>query len=457
MLRLAAPMALGLAAVIFFSVVDTFFVGRLGASALAAMGFTFPVVFFVSSVAMGVGVGLTSVVSRAIGGGDRQRVRRLVTDGLILANLLVLLAALAGLLTLEPLFRALGAPDDLLPLIADYMVPLYLGIGLVVIPMVGNSAIRATGDTKTPSLVMAIAGGANVVLDPLLIFGLGPFPRLELQGAALATVGSYGITLVASLWILGRRERLLCFDRPRLTEMLASWREILVIGVPAAATNALVPLAGGILTRLVAGFGPAAVAAYGVGTRIESLALIGITATAIALAPFVGQNFGADRCDRVRAAFRFAVRAALGYGLAVALLLALGARTVAGWFSDSAEVATFASAYLWWVPVSYGLFGAVLLASSTFNALGKPLRSTALVALRLFVLAVPLAWIGGRVFGVHGLFAGITAANAIAGFAAIRAGRHFLRGVEDDPTCHAEDEATATSLAETEAVSHSAA
>ena len=150
LIRLALPMVVGLAAIILFTVVDTFFVGRLGATPLAAMSFCFPVNFVVYSVTMGIGIGTTSVISRAIGEGDQARVRRLTTHALVLALGTVTLIAGIGLVTMDPIFSAMGADATTLPLIREYMTPWLWGVGLLVIPMVGNSAIRATGDTVSP-------------------------------------------------------------------------------------------------------------------------------------------------------------------------------------------------------------------------------------------------------------------------------------------------------------------
>lgn len=309
LLQLAAPMVMGIAAIILFNVVDTFYVGQLGATQLAAMSYTFPVGLILMSISMGLSIGTTSTIARAIGVGDEQRVKRLTTDGLILSWLFVTLMAGLGLLTIDPLFRLVGASEALLPLIRQYMVPWYLGVGFLVIPMVGNGAIRATGDTKTPSVVMMIAGLVNMVMDPLLIFGLGPFPRLELQGAALATVISWFITFFAAFYVLIRREKMIAFERPTLKDVLTSWKQILHVGLPAAGNNILVPISAAVITRWVSSYGDTAVAAFGVGSRLESLALIGISAMSTAVTPFVGQNFGAHQCERIRAGLRFALGA----------------------------------------------------------------------------------------------------------------------------------------------------
>ncbi len=426
LIRLSAPMVLGVAAIVLFNTVDTFFVGQLGALELAAMSFTFPVVLVVMSISMGLSIATTSVVSRTIGSGDTARVIQLTTHALILANILVFLFCVLGLLTIDPLFRALGATEDILPLIREYMIPWYLGVGFLVIPMVGNGSIRATGDTKTPSFIMVFAGVANVILDPILIFGLGPIPRMELQGAAVATVISRSLTFLAALWILHKREHLLDWSLPKMSQMWESWRQVLYIGAPAAGARMLIPLSTGVLTRMVAGYGPQAVAAYGVGQRLESLVLIGVGAFGAAMTPFIGQNFGAGQLGRVKSAFGFGVKVALVLGIGMMIVLALAARPLASLFNDDPTVVDTTVKFLWIIPVSYGLYGIANLAIETFNALNRPLHAVVLISIRLFALAIPLAWVGSRWFNIPGIFGGISAANILIGAVAYLYTMRFL-------------------------------
>ena len=419
LLQKALPMLLGIAAILFFNIVDTFYVGQLGARELAAMSFTFPVTFVVLSLAMGMGIGASAVISTAIGQGDDARVRRLTTDSLFLANALVVLVAGAGLVFQQPIFRLLGAAEDMLPLIIAYMTPWWLGVGFLVIPMVGNSAIRATGDMKTPAYIMSIAGLVNAGLDPLLIFGLGPFPRLELQGAAVASVLSWTVTMGAALWILIRRERMIAFCLPKLQELADSWRAILRVGLPAAVTNVLTPLAGALLTRIASEHGTAAVAAWGVGNRIEGLALVGIAALSTAMTPFVGQNMGAGRCDRLREAVRFSILASLVWGGGVAVLLAALAYPIAFAFAEAAPVVRGIVHFLWVIPASYTLLGTVQLVSSFYNGAQRPMRAAALSGLRLFVFGLPLAAGGAHFAGLLGLYIGVALGNVLVGGIAI--------------------------------------
>ena len=406
LIRMAMPMMLGMASIVLFNIVDTFFVGQLGAVQLAAMSFTFPVVFVVMSISMGMSIATTAVISRAIGTGDVQGMRKLTTHALALANALVIICGLIGLFTIDPLFRALGADEQTLPFIREYMIPWYIGVGFLVIPMVGNGAIRATGDTKTPSYIMIFAGAINALLDPLLIFGWGFVPRLELQGAAIATVIGRSLTFLAALWILHKREKMLDLSWPKLAQVWHSWRKLLYIGAPTASAKMLVPLSTGILTRMISDYGPNAVAAFGIGQRLESLVLIGVGALGAASAPFIGQNAGAAQFERVEKAISFGIKACLIWGAVVAIGLALAAAPLAGLFNDQPEVQQTAIRFLWIVPISYGLYGAALLLIETFNALHQPLRAVVLICIRLFALTIPIAWIGSVFFGVPGIFLG---------------------------------------------------
>ncbi len=413
--RMTVPMIFGILAMVAFHLTDTFFVAQLGTNALAAMSFTFPVVFVIHSISMGLGVGVSAVVSRVIGSGDHDQVRRLTTDSLVLAMLVVGFFVATGLLTIDPLFRLLGATDEIVPLIKSYMKIWYTGVLFVVIPMVGNSAIRATGDTKTPSLIMVAAVTVNVILDPLLIFGIGPFPRMELAGAALATVFARATALLVSLWVLGRRERMLTLVLLPIRNLIRSWRSVLYIGLPTAGTNMIVPVALGIITRMVAEYGPQPVAALGVATRIDPFALAVIFALSASLGPFVGQNLGAGRYDRIKLAVWYSHRFAVGWGLLMLAVLALSARPIASLFSDTPAVVDTTVHYLRLVPIGYGLQGVLLLSNMTLNILKKPLHAASLNLTQMFVLYIPLAFIGSRLMGVPGIFGAAAVANIVAG------------------------------------------
>ncbi len=433
MLRLAAPMLVGIASIAVFGLVDTWFVSRLGGEELAALGFAFPVMMVVGSVAFGLGIGATSVISRAIGAADRGRVRRLTTDALSLSVLAVALLAGLGLLFLEPLFLALGATEEVLPHIVAYMTVWFPGVVFLVVPMVGNAAIRATGDTKTPAIVMVVAGVANALLDPLLIFGWGPIEGMGVSGAALASVIARAGTLVVALWILARRERMLEPTLPSLAEVAQSWRAIAAVGGPAALANVAVPLTMGLVTRLTAGYGDHAVAALGAGARLEMMAMIPAMAIAAGLAPFAGQNHGAGRTDRVRAGLKLASLGSIAWGAVAWLTLAAVAGLVAPLFADDAAVVSSLRSFLLWGLPGMGLLGALTAVSTTLNAIGRPMDAAGLNLARMPLL-IALPALGGWLWGLPGLFVGIALANLLAGALALALVGRRLDPAQPSPT-----------------------
>ena len=178
---MAVPVLFGIFTMMGQAFADMWFIGRVGDRELAALSFAFPILMIVTSVAIGLGAGTSSVVARAIGAHNHRRARRLATDSLILSFGITAAVSALGFFTIEPLFTLLGAPADMIPLIAGYMTILYAGVPFVVvgmIGMIGMSSMRATGDTRLPSMLMVIASVANVILDPILIFGVGPIPAM---------------------------------------------------------------------------------------------------------------------------------------------------------------------------------------------------------------------------------------------------------------------------------------
>ncbi|MEO0997358.1 MAG: MATE family efflux transporter [Pseudomonadota bacterium] len=418
LVRMALPMMLGIFAMMAFNLTDTWFVAQVGTAELAAISFTFPVVMVLSSVAIGLGAGTSSVLARAIGRGDWARVQRLATDSMILASLAGIILAGIGLVTIEPLFRLLGANEMTLPLIRDYMVWWYIGTPFLIAPMVGMAAIRATGDTRLPSLLMISSAVLNLILDPLLIFGLGPFPRLGLEGAALASLVVRVAFFAAAVTLLHRRMHMLTWHIGSGAELAASWRQILHVGLPAAGTNAIIPLATGVVTAMLAQYGQTTVAGFGVASRVESVVLIVFYALSAVIGPFAGQNLGVGRRDRILSALKLCTVFSLGFGAALALLLALAGRPIALLFDSQAEVVTVAATYLLIVPLSYGTAAMVMIMNAAFNGLGRPLPAVAISAARMLLLYVPLAWIGSEFYGATGIFIALALANVIAGVVA---------------------------------------
>ena len=411
--NMTLPMLLGITTMMAQAFIDTWFLGQVGDRALA--GFGFPILMIVTSVAIGLGAGTSSVVARALGADDHARARRLSTDSLILSMIIAVVCAVIGVLTIDPLFRALGAPDDMLPLIRPFMMILYAAVPFIMLGMVGTASMRATGDTMLPGKLMIAAAILNVVLDPIFIFGLGPVPAMGLNGAAIAGLLSRGVFFVVGTWYLRYRLDLVTFSKPDATEMRESWRHVLHVGLPAAGTNVIVPMGLALVTAMIADFGPKAVAGFGVASRVESLVLVPYYALSAIIGPFVGQNLSALREDRIQESLRLCAIFCIASGLVCAGGLALASGFLPTLFSDSPEVINVTKTFLWIAPISYGTYGVVMFVNASFNGLGKPMPGVAVSVMRIALLYIPLAIIGKALFGIVGIFAAYALANLLSG------------------------------------------
>ena len=433
------PMVFGVATLISFNLVDTFFISLLGTEELAAIGFTFPVTFTVISLSIGLGIGTSAVIARKLGEDKDQQARHAGSSALYLAAMLVASLSLLGWLLAEPIFALLGAGQDMIPLIMSYMNIWFIGAVLLVMPMIGNSILRASGDTITPSLIMGLGGLLNAVFDPILIFGLGPIPAMGMQGAALASVLSWLIGFGLIIYWLVVRKKLIDPIPPSIKVFIASVKKLLTIGLPAAGANMLTPLSMAVMTAIVATYGAPAVAGFGAGARLESLASIVILALSMSLPPFISQNFGAGRMDRVRSAYRQALFAVLVLQALVYFVLLLCLPLIQQAFARDEEVAQVLAWFIWIMPLGYGVQGWVVLTNSSMNALHLPLRALILSMVRLFALFVPISYVGSLLGGLPGLFIGGVIANVIT---AALAYRWFMRILDQHEERHGESYGT---------------
>lgn len=426
MLGMATPMIAGTLAMTSFNLADTWFVSRLGTVPLAAMGFTFPVVMVMGCVGMALGTGATAIVSQALGDDDHARARRVSTDCLVLALCIIMSLGAIGFLAMGPLFRAMRAPDDVMPLIRSYMTVWFLFAGPSFLAMPANNIMRAAGDTRFPSLVMVCGAVLNCVLDPILIFGWGPIPAMGIRGAAIATAISRFAALLMVLLVLHRRYRLVARPTSRLHVMLCSWAQALHIAGPAMVSYLLHPLSMFFITRIVAGYGKTAVAAFGAGARIEMFAYLIPMALGISLVPLVGQNYGAGRYDRVAECRRYSERFAMVWGALIALIFFAVAPWLARLFAKDPDTEKTLVLYLRIMPFGYGMREVLRYVTLILNGISRPIASLKLNAFFLVGLSIPCAVAGAKLWGIAGVFVGMVAASNIAGLAALFYGNRWM-------------------------------
>jgi len=413
MFTMILPMVIGYFAIIAFEFADAWFVSRLGTGPLAAISFVFPVTLVIICIFVGLGIGTGSVVSQAVGRGDRDGARRLAADSLLLCLLLSVVLSVIGIATIKPLFRLLGAQEVIMGDIHRYMLIWYLGAFTVVIPLVAGNCLLAIGDARSTGLINTAGSVLNILFDPLLIFGFGFIPGMGMVGAALATVGARVISSSLGLYLLVRRRRMLSFTPLSLTETLKSWRRILSIGFPASFLHISGPLAFSVLLRISAGFGVGAVAAVGAGMRVDPFILLPFWAVSDVMVVFTGQNYGRRIFTRIRRALKLSWLFCLAFGALCFLPLFFGGTSLGKLFSSDPEVIAKVAEYFRFMPLSYGAVGIIFVTGAVFNGMNRPFRGAAVTLLHIFVFLLPLSLLGGKIAGLPGVFAGFALSSFV--------------------------------------------
>jgi putative MATE family efflux protein len=417
-------MFLGFSAMIIASLVEVYYIGLLGTDELAAISFTFPVVMTMNSLTMGLSIGASSIIARSAGAGDSDKVRKLVSHCLILVLLSVTVLAIVGFHFSDEIFSTLGARLHIHGLTVSYIEIWFYGLPIFALSMVSSGLIRATGDAVVPGIIMAVGSLLQVTISPLLIFGIGPFPELGFLGAAWGFVVSRVISFMLSFYVIAVREQLLVTD---LHNIIDSWRAILHVGIPAAATNLIMPVSMGVGTRLLAEHGPDVVAGYGIGSRVDALLAMVVFAVASSTGPFIGQNWGAREFKRVKQALSLANRFCMAWGLFSFIFMWLFGNILVQFFADDERVIATATMYLLIIPLSIGFMGIIATTSSCFNALGKPMPPLIISLFRMLIVYIPLALLGDYLFGYKGVFLAISSSTILLGIVSWLWNRRIIR------------------------------
>jgi len=424
-LELAWPTAIAMTLHLAFHIVDMVFVGRLGPDAIAAVAMTGTVIFLLFGISAGLGVGTTSLIARSLGAGQPDVAETAARQGFLLALVTGLGCAGGSLVIQRILFPALGAGRSLLPVILRYSTWIFTGVPFIFIVTVASGILRGQGDMKTPMFVMVFSVLTNAVLDPLLIFGLGPFPELGVTGAALATVIARILGAAALVWYLVRGNPAVGLSVRPLAFTAKVVEDILAVGLPSSLRHVTMSVSAMFLFRILSPFGGAAMAAYGLTARLNSMAIMPCLAIGTAVITLVGQNVGAGKADRAARTTWAGVVWAMILMETVGITFFLTPRLWARIFTDDAQVIAHVVSYLRIVPLTYMFIGVSIVTGAAFLGAGKAVPALVITGLRLVILAVPGAVILSLFLGVNGVWlaiAGSTVAAALVSAAWFRLG-----------------------------------
>ncbi len=427
MLKVGLTMVPGTLAISGYNLVNAYFIGRLpGEAPMAAIGFTLPVVMLLGCVIKGLGGGVMAPVAQALGNNKHRKANRLVTAGIFLGLLLSVIFAVVGIATGDLVFRALGAQGETLEHTLGYMHIWYLGVVTAAISMFGNDLMIAAGRSRIACTLMIGGMLFNAVLDPMLIFGWGPFPEMGIRGAALGTVISQLLVAVAALAQL-RRLRLLTWQWIPLAELRMAWAIIFRYGIPSVLGALLIPLNITVSTRITANFGDVAVAAVTAAGRLETIAFIFPMALGISLSSIIGQNYGARLYSRIRQAFRLAVTFSLTFLSLMGICFVIFAPHLVKLFSTEASVQAIMIRYMHVVPWGFCLLEIVRFSSGILTGSGHPRTVAILNGLRILGFLIPFSLLAMWMGSLTGLFYARLAADALAGSIAFLVARQRLR------------------------------
>jgi putative MATE family efflux protein len=425
---LAIPMMLEMSMESVFAVVDIAFVSRLGTDAIAAVGITEALITVLYAVAVGLGMGVTAMVARRIGAKEREAAARVTGQAIWVGAGLSLLIGIPGSFYAADMLRLMGASPSVIETGTGFAAVLLGGSASIIYLFVLNAAFRGAGDASVALRSLWLANGLNIILDPCLIFGLGPFPEMGVTGAAVATTIGRSIGIVYQLWYLfdgrGRlrfRLRNLALAPPVLARMLVI--SIGGIGQFLISTSSWI-----IVMRIIAIYGSTAVAAYTIGLRIFEFIWLPSWGLGNAAATLVGQNLGAGQPDRAEKSTWRAAKYNAIFMTSVGVLVVIFAPGIAGLFTNDSDVLRYGTSCLRILAIGIPMYAVGMIVTQALNGAGDTKTPTAINLVCFWILQIPLAyWLATDMsLGPDGVFWAMVVSESlvtILGVAVFRRGK----------------------------------
>lgn len=390
---------IGLLALSSLALIDLYFIGKIGQDELAAVSFAAPILLFCINFLLSVGAAIMIVLSKLVGSNDIENINKVSSAGLYLSVLIGLLMFGMGLYYNDAIFAFMNAEDHLVEMLRSYMFYMYFAFILLALMIACTNIMRAFGDVKLPTIIMSLVVVLNLILDPVLIFGWGAIPSFGLNGAAIASLIAIGVGLLTALFLVFK------YITFKAEYFIFRWDDIIRVAVPVTFSKTMLPFANGVITRMLAFWGPAAVTAYGIGYRVDLLVLLFMMAMSIVVAPFVGQNFGAGNFQRIRECIKLSLKFSTIYGIGAALIVFFCRYAIGGIFTEEESTINSIALYLMIVPVGYFLNGIFFIGNAVLDTLNKPMIAAVITFGHLFILYLPMASIGNNYWGTIGIFA----------------------------------------------------
>src|SRR6056297_3980660 len=419
--KLAWPVMIGNTMQVVYNLADTFWLGKLGAEAVAALSIGFPLVFLMISIGAGLTIAGTTLVAQYMGPGDQEMTNKVTGQIFIFVGTLSIILAGFGVYFNYDILQLMGAPANIISEATAYLNIIFAGVPFMFAFFIFSALLRGYGDTKTPMKFMVASTLLNIIIDPLLIFGVGFLPQLGVKGAAYATVFSRAVAGIYGVYILFKGNKGLSLTLESLKPDFKVIKKILVLGFPSAGEQSVVALGMTVLMSIVSEFGTMVVAAYGIGSRILSVVMLPSRGIATATTTMVGQNLGADNVNRAEKSVWISSGIIFGLLTALALLFNLFPAQIIAVFNSNPEVIDIGVSFLRIVGFSFGFLGVRFILGGSFRGAGNTVVAMVLAIIALWGIRLPLAqYLSMNLnWGTDGIWWGMFFSNFITAIIAV--------------------------------------
>ncbi len=427
--RIALPMSIGFFFNTMYNVVDSFYAGRISTEALAAMALSFPVFFIIIAISGGLSRGASALIANAIGAKNKEEETTLSGQVFSLGVLSAIVVSIVGLSSAESLFRVLGASGDYLELAMGYTSPLFIGAIFFLLNSMSNAILLAHGDSKTYSRTLIIGFFLNLILDPWFLYGGFGLPAMGIKGIAWATVLIQALGAVYLLSVVVRRCHVTSRCADHLVPKLKIYGQILRQGIPTSFNLMSIALGFFVITYFLKFYGEAAVAAFGVGTRIEQIALLPAIGLSAAIVSIVGQNNGAGETDRVRECVRLCFKYGLYMIVTASVLLFTFATPLVALFTNDPQVIEVGTKYVRIVTFIQWTYVSGFVYIGFLQALKRPMYGFVESFTRKVILPIIVFSLVVHVFelSLEGFWVAMCAINVFMAIITISYGQSVLR------------------------------
>ena len=400
LIKLSIPSIFSMTIQALYNVVDSIYVGRYSADGLSALSLAFPLQMFLIAISVGTGVGASSLISRLLGKSESEEASRVAEHVLLLSLFYGVLIAIVGFFFSRSLISIFTDSEQLITMATDYISIIFMGSIFMFLPVLSSDILRGEGNTFVPMIAMLIGAIINIILDPFLIFGIGPFPELGAAGAAYATVFSRIISGIYIVYMLFNNKKDIRIDFKKFIFKFSIIRDIYTVGLPAMVMQFLGSFMIGGLNLIVGSYNTDAIAVLGVYFKLQSFVFMPVFGLNQGYMPIVGYNYGFNKPERMKETIKYGLLTGGFITTMGFIIFQIFPEPLMRLFNDDPELITLGVKALKTISISFPVIGVSIVASTTFQAVGKGFVSLIISFLRQIIVLLPAAFVLGKIGGV---------------------------------------------------------